>query len=176
VKGDLRGDVTNRWIFINQRISGGFAMNNENRLTMEGLKSKLSTSIKEHSSKCRLDSFFYNGGTVAVLLATTTATFLPENLGAWSWVPKALTAFATFLVTLERILRFGERWRFHLEMKNEFQIIEDKIDLHDQLNQDKKEEYLQSINQELMILRRRETGIPIGEVRITKKEGTATEP
>ncbi|HJQ27336.1 MAG TPA: hypothetical protein VKA60_25850 [Blastocatellia bacterium] len=143
--------------------------------SLHGLKAKLSTSIKEHSKRCFLDSFLYNGGTTAVLLATTAATFLPDSLGAWFWLPKALTAFATFWVALERVLNFGARWRFHLEMKNAYQVIEDMIDYSEHLPESKKEDYIQSIWQELMILRRREKGIPIGDGKLieqaTKRKG-----
>jgi hypothetical protein len=142
---------------------------------LEGLKAKLAISIKEHSKRCFLDSFFYNGGTVAVLLATTAATVLPDNLGNWFLIPKALTAFATFWVALERILNFGARWRFHLGMKNAYKVVEDMIDYSEHLPENKREEYIQSIWQELMILRRRETGIPIGDGKLleqtTKRKG-----
>jgi len=130
--------------------------------TLQGLKTKLAISIKEHSKMCSLDSFLYNGGTAAVLLATTAATFLPDNLGNWFWIPKALTAFATFFIALERVLNFGARWRFHLGMKNEYRVIEDMIDYSEYQPENKKEDYIQSILLELMILRRKETGIPIG--------------
>jgi hypothetical protein len=150
-------------------------LTNNDEQKLGTLKARLAASMKEHSTKCSLDSFFYNGGTVAVILATTVATVLPQGLGDWVWIPKVLTAFATFWVAIERVLNFGARWRFHLGMKNEYEVIIDMIDCYEFVPENKKEDQLQSIWQELKILRRKEGGLPISD-NMLGQEKTADRP
>lgn len=125
------------------------------------LVATLRTSIEEHSRWRRLDSFLWNGGTAAVLLATTAATIFAEELGSWA---SLLTAFAGFWVALERVLSFGARWRFHLQMQNGYTAIAEMIDYYSYIPPDKQATYRQHILDELFVLRRREAEIPGGGV------------
>jgi hypothetical protein len=134
-------------------------MTNDKEASLEGLRVHLHKCIDEHSKR-KTDAILYNGGTVAVLLATSTATLLPDNLGRFFWIPKVLTGFAAFWVALERALSFGARWRFHVEMLNGYRTIEDMIDFYKLLPADERPKYLQDIFRELYTLRRREAGIP----------------
>lgn len=136
-------------------------MENDDKRKLNALKARLPGAKKEHQIKCTLDSLFYNGGTAVVLLATTLATVWTS--ARWPWLPKALTAFATFWVALDRGLNFGRRWRFHLEMKNGYRMIEDMIDYYEYVPENKKEAYLESIWQELKVIRSKEPGMPIGD-------------
>ena len=77
----------------------------------------------------RTDSIYYNGGTIAVLLATTVATLLPTGFHP-GWVPRVLTGLATFLVALERALNFGARWRYHREMQASYENLLGLIDFY----------------------------------------------
>lgn len=90
-----------------------------------GLKADLEKSVNEHSTT--VDAFLYNGGTVAILLATTVATLIPGNHANLILLAKILTGFAAFWIALERTLNFGSRWRFHLELKHGYQKVLSKI-------------------------------------------------
>jgi hypothetical protein len=123
------------------------------------LRERLFQGAAEHHSARRLDSFLFNGGTAAVLLATTSVALLVSG-DVNIWVPRALSAFAAFWVGLERALSFGYRWRFHLEMENGYLRVLDLIDLHEVLPESEREPNLARITQELGYLRQRESGIP----------------
>ena len=65
-------------------------------------------SIEEHTHDTGIDSLLYNGGTIAVILATALATFWPDLEGPQAWLPRVLTGFAGFWVALERALNFAD--------------------------------------------------------------------
>lgn len=125
------------------------------------LRDRLVGAAKEHHSARKLDSFLFNGGTAAVLLATASVALLvSEDVNVW--VPRVLSGFAAFWVGLERALSFGYRWHFHLEMENGYKSVVDLIDLQDVVPESGRESNLARIAQELGYLRQRESGIPGG--------------
>jgi hypothetical protein len=139
-------------------------MENEHGVSLERLMTRLDKAVKEHSTHLRLDSFLYNGGTIAVLLATFAATVWPQEAGEWTLIPKLLTAFAGFWVAVERVLSFGARWRFHIEMKNAYRSIQDEVDLYrhrsGSLTKAERQQGLDTLWQKLLQLREREAAIP----------------
>lgn len=129
---------------------------------LRSLQGRLAAAGKEHSTWW--DSFLYNGGTFAVLAATTAATFLPAEPTSWPWLPKALTGFATFWIALERALSFGSRWRFHRELRRCYQSLVDRIDLYlatrSLVPAEEQQRQLREIWDELRNLQQREGHIP----------------
>lgn len=86
-------------------------MSSNNATGLAAVGNRVDEKIREHRRVRALDSFLWNGGTIAVLLATA-ATIFP---GLDPWI-RVLTAFAGFWVAVERILNFGavgisiDRW------------------------------------------------------------------
>jgi hypothetical protein len=95
-------------------------------LDVGSLKKLLRQRSDEHDRNGRIDSALYNGGTVIVLAATVIAAlWLKEDP---SWWPKILSALAAFLVSMERALKFGERWRFHGARINAYGLLLAKLE------------------------------------------------
>jgi hypothetical protein len=67
---------------------------------------------RSHKRSARGDSFFYNGGTLAALLASGAATVIATRD---PFTASALSAAAAFFIALTRSLNFGGRWRWHLQ-------------------------------------------------------------
>ena len=111
--------------------------------------------ISAHSTKG--DSFFYNGGTVLALAATGTATLLPSSLSLWA---KVASAIATFVIALSRGLDFGGRWRWHLQMRNAYTALIDRINELDVLPDADRPAAAQKIYEDLVGLRAKENTIP----------------
>jgi hypothetical protein len=137
------------------------------RMTTTGwnaLRELMVTRCSRHSP--RLDSFLYNGGTAAVLLATALATFLPTTVDP-DWLPRALSGFAAFWIGLERALNFGGRWRYHRGMQVGYENVIGKIDLYtasrDELTPEEARAQRDEIVNEIDVLQHREADIPSGE-------------
>jgi hypothetical protein len=130
----------------------------------DALRELLERRCREHSPN--LDSFLYNGGTVALLAATSMATFLSPSFDP-DWVPRALTGFAAFWIALERALNFGGRWRYHRQMKAGYENVISRIELYtataQQLTPDEVKEFRDSVASEITSLQQREADIPTGE-------------
>lgn len=86
------------------------------------LGEELTRCVKEHSPFG--DSLFHNGGTVIALAATGTATLLPSSMSTWARIAAAV---ATFVIALSRALDFGGRWRWHIQMRNAYMALLDRV-------------------------------------------------
>ena len=80
-----------------------------------GVRKEIVDAISRHRHSAFGDSLMYNGGTALALACTII-------VGIWSkddpsWYPKILSGLATFVVGMERSLKFGARWRFHIGMQ-----------------------------------------------------------
>lgn len=138
--------------------------------TFQELKAQIEKSVSEHNKYQAFDGLGYNGITIVVLLATTTATIIPTE---WLWFGisrvKVLTGVATFLVALERTLNLGARWRYHREMRHGYLAVLAKINFYqnmpDGYDVETKKRYFQEIYSDLDLLRDHEHGIPgIGQI------------
>lgn len=140
----------------------------KNKHSDEPLEDSIRSSMNQHSHW--IDSALYNGGTVIVILLTGAATFTPDFGEPWTWVARILTGIAACWIAIERALNFGARWRFHVEMKNEYKMVLDKYNIHKILkNRSNKEQAksLKDILTSLDALRHRESAIPGGVGRTT---------
>jgi hypothetical protein len=120
------------------------------------IENRVDEKIKEHRNVRSLDSFLWNGGTIAVLLATSTATIFPD-IDPWT---RVLTAFAGFWVAVERIPNFGGRWNFHRQMVNEYCAVKDMIDFQKAAPENEQEQRRREIMDRLELLRQKEVHIP----------------
>jgi hypothetical protein len=117
--------------------------------------------MKEHRTDIRIDSWFYNGGTIVIVTSTTLATVFPSILPTpYAWIAQILTAVATILVALQRTLSAAERYTFHREMLSGYRSVADAIDTFDLVPADKQQAYTEQIRRDLLALRRREAGLP----------------
>jgi hypothetical protein len=122
---------------------------------IETLRQSLTASIKKHSPLA--DSFFFNGGTVVALAATGTATLLPESMSIWARIAAAI---ATFVIALSRALDFGGRWRWHIQMGNEYTALLDRVNGLEVLQDAEQREAAKKIFEDLAALRTKENGVP----------------
>jgi hypothetical protein len=129
--------------------------------SFEQLKERLECARKQHRT---LDSLWYNGGTVVILLCTGAASFMPTVLPCKVSLAQTLAAIGAFLVALERALSFGARWRFHKEMDGAYNALLDMLTFYQATDQSlspaERHKYLQDFTRELYVVRRREAGIP----------------
>jgi len=95
-----------------------------------------------------------------------------------NWIPNApflagiCAALAALLITIERSLSFGARWRFHTEMQTGYKSILDMIDFYQCITaDDDKAKYRSNIWNALYALRSREGGIPGGSTSSTSTAG-----
>ncbi|MER7457488.1 hypothetical protein [Micromonospora sp. NPDC126480] len=123
------------------------------------LEESIRSCIQQHDP--RLDSVLFNGGTVLALAATISATAVTWS-GSLSWLPRALTGFAAFLIGLERALNFGERWRYHRRRRDAYQSLLDRLNLARAVKGPKREELLDRLVDDLDRLRTSEGDIPLG--------------
>ena len=119
------------------------------------IRAELNTAIKGHSPAS--DSFFHNGGTLLALAATTTATLLPASQLFWARIASGV---ATFVIALSRALDFGGRWRWHIEMRNGYRSMLDRVNLVEILPDDERLAEMKRIYHDLAALRLRENTIP----------------
>lgn len=131
---------------------------------LDDLKTQVKSNAREHERYQGLDGVTYNGSTIIVLLATTTTTLLPTD-HTWEVVlVKCLSALATFLIALERTLNYGERWRYHREMRHGYLGILQKLVFYENMGEgysvDAKKEYLERVYFDLNALALREGQIP----------------
>jgi hypothetical protein len=119
------------------------------------LRSELASCIKEHSP--RGDSLYHNGGTVVALAATATATLLPASMSVWA---RAAAAVATFVIAVSRALDFGGRWRWHLQMRNVYRALNDRVVGLAVLPADQRPAAAAKIFEDLASVRALENGIP----------------
>jgi len=143
-------------------------------LLRSDLRDHLNEAIKRHHPN--IDGALFNGGTILQLALTAAASFLPGS----SWIPNApflagiCAALAALLITIERSLSFGARWRFHTEMQNGYKSILDMIDFYRCITaEDEKTKYRANIWNALYTLRSREGGIPGGATSSTSTAGGA---
>jgi hypothetical protein len=132
-------------------------MSSDTTIDFTAVRKGVDQKIREHRRVRALDSLLWNGGTIAVLLATWVATILPEELGFWIRLP---TAFAGFWVAVERILNFGGRWNFHRRMLNGYEAVRTKIDFCEVVPQEEREQYRREIMKRLDLLSEMESDIP----------------
>lgn len=126
----------------------------------EVLKATLERSIKGHDP--RVDSILFNGGTAVALGATGIAAALPWS-GTYSWIPRALSALAAFVIGIERSLHFGHRWQYHLLLRRRYESLLDRVDLLPTASGSKREMALSQILADLEALRHSEGNVPFGE-------------
>ena len=143
-------------------------------LLRSDLRDHINQSIKRHDPN--FDGALFNGGTILQLAFTAAASFLPGS----SWIPNApflagiSAALAALLITIERSLSFGARWRFHTEMETGYKSILDMIDFYQCITaDDEKTKYRANIWNALYALRSREGGIPGGATSTTTTAGGA---
>ncbi|WP_069165763.1 hypothetical protein [Nocardia altamirensis] len=117
----------------------------------------------------KLDSFFYNGGTVVALAASIVATTLPWS-GDLQWIPRALTAVAAIIIGSERALGFGERWRFHLGRYGAARSLEIRLARAGVLEPADEAKEISAIVHELGELLRNDR-VPGGQLDIPRREG-----
>ena len=122
---------------------------------IEKLRHDLNRCVKAHSP--RADSLYHNGGTVIALAATGTATILPTSLSLYA---KIAAAVATFVIALSRSLDFGGRWRWHLEMRNAYTALLDRVAQLDVLPEPERAEAAKRVFDDVAALRARENTIP----------------
>lgn len=119
------------------------------------LRAELDKDVKAHSPTG--DSIYHNGGTVVALAATATATLLPMSLSIWA---KVASAIATFVIALSRALDFGGRWRWHIQMRNAYRALIDRVDELDVLPAAGRPAAAKKIFDDLVDLRAKENSIP----------------
>jgi len=119
------------------------------------LRYELERSVSAHST--RGDSFFHNGGTAIALAATGTATLLPSSLSIWARVASAI---ATFVIAISRALDFGGRWRWHLQMRNSYTALIDRVNELEVLPEADRPAAAEKIYEDLVALRTKENAIP----------------
>ena len=143
-------------------------------LLRSDLRDHINEAIKRHNPT--LDGALFNGGTILQLAFTAAASFLPGS----NWIPNApflagiCAALAALLITVERSLSFGARWRFHTEMQTGYKSILDMIDFYQCITvDDEKTKYRANIWNALYALRNREGGIPGGVTSSTSTAGGA---
>ena len=141
-------------------------------LLKSDLRDHLNEAIQRHNPT--LDGALFNGGTILQLALTAAASFLPGS----NWIPNApflagiCAALAALLITIERSLSFGARWRFHTEMQTGYKSIVDMIDFYQCITaDDDKAKYRSNIWNVLYALRSREGGIPGGSTSRTSTAG-----
>lgn len=140
-------------------------MHQQEREAFAAIIDSLRVSVRTH--RTGVDGWLYNGGTVVTLLLTASVSVLsgkvfPDDMFAL-WLPSVLSAAAGLFVALERSLGFGQRWRFHTEMKAGYITVIDMINFYFAIPDDEKEQRLKlraEIWQSLNALRSRESAIP----------------
>jgi hypothetical protein len=132
-------------------------------LLKSDLRDRINEAIKRHNPN--FDGALFNGGTILQLALTAAASFLPGS----NWIPNApflagiSAALAALLITIERSLSFGARWRFHTEMQTGYKSILDMIDFYECIPaEEETTKYRANIWNALYTLRNREGGIPGG--------------
>lgn len=140
------------WLAKKKKKGGPMAIDEAD---IDKLRETLTGELKKHSPT--QDSWYYNGGTVLALLATSAATIIPASHSFWV---KVSAAIATFIIALARALDFGGRWRWHIEMRNGYQTLIDRTDELYVLPDDEKLDAMKSIYDKLEAMRARENGIP----------------
>ncbi len=138
----------------------------ETEQSLEQLKTDIAKAITEHKHDKRGDGFRFNYGTAFVLFATVSATLIPTEPTWLLWCAKVLTGFAAFWVALERVLNFGARWRYHIEMQSSYQSVLDELNIIPLLDERERNEALQNIRAELRVLRKRAPQIPGGKPKM----------
>lgn len=129
-------------------------------LDLDKLAENIERSRERHAGDEKLDNFFFNYGTVAILFLTLVAAFLePGAMGLPVWLPRAMSALAAILVGLERSLSFGQRWRFHIEQENGYQMVLDKITFVKLVPEAERPALLKDIKANVEILRAKESKI-----------------
>ncbi len=119
------------------------------------LRAELAEDVKAHSPGA--DSIYHNGGTVIALAATGTATLLPMSLSFWARVASAI---ATFVIALSRGLDFGGRWRWHIQMRNAYRAMIDRVNGLDVLPNTDRPAAAKKIFEDVAALREKENSIP----------------
>jgi uncharacterized protein len=150
-------------LFMRRRDArpGGIDVTNANVAdALASLKSQVQRSLGEHKRSMLIDSWFYNGGTVAIVIATTLATLVPSIAPAYVIVGQILTGLATILVALQRTLGAAERYTFHRQMLAGYRVIDDYITEYPLVLATDQPALLVQIRQDLLALRRREAGLP----------------
>ncbi|MBV8224444.1 MAG: hypothetical protein JO232_04560 [Verrucomicrobia bacterium] len=143
-------------------------------LLRSDLRDHINEAVQHHNPT--FDGALFNGGTILQLVLTAAASFLPGS----NWIPNApflagiCAALAALLITVERSLSFGARWRFHTEMQTGYRSILDMIDFYQCITaDDEKAKYRANIWNALYALRSREGGIPGGATSTTSTAGGA---
>ena len=119
------------------------------------LRGTLEAAMRSHSP--RWDSVYHNGGTVLALAAAGTATVLPESM---STLARISAGIATVIIAAARALDFGGRWRWHIEMRNAYMSLLDRVDALAVLPHADQGPAAVRIYDDLAALRTRENGIP----------------
>ncbi len=135
------------------------------RESFKEIVASVDKSIRDH--RTFVDGWLYNGGTVLTLSLTAAVSLVsgkvfPEGIIS-DWVAPVLSTTAGLVVALERSLGFGQRWRFHTEMRAGYITVKDMINMYFSYPQEEKEQRAKAkaeIWQSLNALRSRESAIP----------------
>lgn len=124
------------------------------------IKKQISDSINEHNRTQTLDAILYNGAVFLAITATSSAAMFANNLG----LAKILSGIGALLVALERALSWGGRWRYERQMRNNYLVIQAKINFFENLpstfSDEEKKKIFQEVYSELYDLRKREGDKP----------------
>ena len=122
---------------------------------MDKLESTLRQAYESHSPG--LDGFLFNGGTIMALLAAGTATALPESMALWA---RIASGTAAFLIAVTRALDYGGRWRWHVQMRNEYASLMDRLTMVRTVPSADPVQEMRHLYEALATLRTRESSIP----------------
>lgn len=133
------------------------------------VKKRIETSIVEHKRYQSLDGLTFNGMTLFVLGATTATTLLAGD-AEFVTIVRILSGLATLFIAVERTLAYGERWRFHREMRHGYVGILNKLAFYEvaptTYTPEQKVKLIEQVFADLRALGMKEAEIP-GSARIT---------
>jgi hypothetical protein len=128
---------------------------------IDAMRAEVRKHADDHTKWGAWDAWFYNGGTVVVLLCTSLATYLPAaDSPVAKWLPQVMTGFATFWVALDRALLFGPRWRFHLTQASRYRAIDVQLIAHHGVPEPDKPAAMKKILNQLEVAHKRDSAMP----------------
>jgi hypothetical protein len=124
------------------------------------IKDQIAKSIKEHNQTQTIDAILYNGAIILAIAATSSAAIFANCLKP----AKILSGIGALLIALERALSWGGRWRYERQMRNNYLIIQAKINFYENLpptfSEDEKKKIYLEVYSDLYDLRKREADKP----------------
>ena len=124
------------------------------------IKKQIADSINDHNRTQTLDAILYNGAIFLAITSTSSAAMFAENLH----LVKILSGIGALLIALERALSWGGRWRYERQMRNNYLIIQAKINFFENLppsfSDEEKKKIFQEVYADLYELRKLEGNKP----------------